>query len=311
MIPAMGSRRLPLVILCYFLIYLVWGSTYYFIKVAVETINPFAVIGFRFFCGGLFFLIISLIAKRIKRMPTRQEWFSSMFMAFMLLIMGNGLVTIAERKVDSYIAALVVACTPVLVVIFNFLWFKKKPTMLAVGGICIGIIGVAFILYNGQSIRSSITPSIIIVLCAVVFWSCATSLGHRMKPYPDIFVSSSMQMGFAGIVCLVFLAVPGFAARVPSATSVPSLFSILSVFYLATIASFAFVAYNYLLLHEPAQRISSYALINPLIAVLIGILLGKEKIVPFMYGGLMCIIVGVGLIMYGDLLARALFRRRN
>jgi drug/metabolite transporter (DMT)-like permease len=292
------KRKSLLILLAYLTIYLVWGSTYFFIKMAVKTIPPFYVIGFRWCCGGLFLLALAVCGGRLKTRPTPKVIGSALILGFLLLIGGNGLITVAEQKVDSYLAALILAATPIAIAVFDRLLFKKGIRPAQSGGIFLGILGVAALLYDGKSVLGSITPDILLVLLGMTFWSLATSLGHRMEQYDDSFVSSGLQMLFAGIVSLGWAIYqnphPDF-----SAFSGPSWFGL---FYLTVLGSLAFCAFNYLLLHEPAIRISTYAFVNPLIAVILGLLLGSETPAPFLAVGFPLILAGLFLMLYGETL---------
>jgi drug/metabolite transporter (DMT)-like permease len=291
-----------LIIASYLLVYIVWGSTYYFIKVAVETIPPFLVVGLRFMLAGLTFLLVCRLTGRLNRLPNRQELFSAALLGSLLLLGGNGLVTIAEKRVDSYLAALIITSTPLAVAIINRILFGIRPSRMVTAGIVLGIAGIAIVLYDGSSLTGLFNPNVVLLVVALTLWSLATCLGHRLRHYPDVFASSGLQMLFVGLVCLSGQAVfaPASFARLAEA-SPGSLFAVL---YLASAGGITFAAFNYLLMHEPAQRISSYALVNPAIAVLIGLLIGKETPQPYLLLGLPILSSGIGLLLYGDLLVK-------
>jgi drug/metabolite transporter (DMT)-like permease len=295
-------RSLPLIIFCYLAVYIVWGSTYYFIKLGVQTIPPFLVVGIRFFVGGVFFLLFCWLTGRIKRVPTGRELLSAIFMASFLLLGGNALVTIAQKRVDSYLAALVITATPLAVAAWNLVLFRIRLKPVAALGIVLGIAGVGVLLYNGKSFGSSLNPHMLLVLLAAVMWSLATSVGHRMPRHPDVFVNSGIQMFYVGVVCFVIQSVMAPKAfGVLAASSVPSM---VGVAYLATIGSLTFAAFNYLLIHEPAQRVSSYSLVNPPIAVVFGLAIAGEKATPYLMVGLPFSLAGIALLLYGDRLLR-------
>lgn len=298
------SKNTLLVLFSYLTIYIVWGSTYFFIKMAVETIPPFFVIGFRWLVGGVLILGFSLLTRRFKRLPTLREVGSATLLGALLLLAGNGLISIAERKVDSYLVALVLALTPIVIAFFDWLLFKKKLTSINLVGISLGVAGVALLLYNGKSIASSFTPDLILVIGGLLFWSFATSLGHKIKVYPDNMVNSGIQMLVVGGGCLLMLAFtePSLIKVVPE-FSVPSL---MGAWYLAIVGSLAFCAYTYLIANEPAIRIASYAFVNPLIATFLGLVIGKETAAPFLFYAFPLILTGLFLMIYADLLLRYL-----
>jgi drug/metabolite transporter (DMT)-like permease len=291
-----------LIIISYLLVYIVWGSTYFFIKISVETIAPFLVVGLRFMIAGLAFFVFSLLSGGLRRLPNIKEMFSAALMGSLLLIGGNGLVTVAEKRVDSYIAALVITSTPLAVAIINRLLFGIRPSRMVATGIALGIGGIAIILYDGRSLSGMFSFQILLLITGLALWSLATCIGHRIKHYPDVFVSSGLQMLFVGIICLAGQGILDPFSFVKLQTS--STASIFSVLYLAGAGGITFAAFNYLLLHEPAQRISSYALVNPAIAVFIGLLIGKETPQPYLALGLPVLFCGIGLLLYGDILVK-------
>lgn len=293
-----------LILLSYLTIYIVWGSTYFFIKMAVETIPPFYVVGFRWLFGGVLIGGFAVLAGRLKRCPTVKEIGASALLGFLLLFGGNGLISVAERKVDSYLVALVLASTPVFVAFFDWLLFRKRLTVFNSLGIFVGITGVAFLLYNGKSIGSSLTPDLLLVICGLLVWSFATSLGHKLKVYPDNLVNSSIQMLIVGFGCLL-----GMAFTEPSLAQLlteVSFSSLMGFCYLAVVGSLAFCAYTYLIANEPAVRISSYAFVNPLIATFLGLVIGKETPTPFLFYGLPLILTGLLLMIHGESIYKSL-----
>ncbi len=297
-----------LVLISYLTIYIVWGSTYFFIKMAVDTIPPFYVIGFRWLVGGIIILGFSLFTGRFKRLPTLREVGNATLLGVLLLVTGNGLISIAERKVDSYMAALVLALTPIVIAFFDWMLFRKKLSLMNLTGILIGVAGVALLLYDGNSVFTSITPDVLLVIGGLLSWSFATSLGHKIEVYPDILINSGIQMLIIGAGCML-----GMVFHQPSLTVILPEFSVSSwtgVWYLAIVGSLAFCAYTYLIAHEPAIRISSYAFINPLIATFLGLVVGKETPAPFLAYAFPVILAGLFLMIYGEALLTKIRRTK-
>jgi drug/metabolite transporter (DMT)-like permease len=306
------NRRVLTVVACYATVYLAWGGTYFFIRRSVETIPPFYVIGIRWSIGGLMFLIIAFLGGRLRRLPPLRDVLFALLLGSLLLIGGNGLVTVGEQRVDSYIAALLASSIPILVALLDRVLLRRHLTPLRLLGILAGFSGVALLLYNGRSIGSSLNSWILVTLGGIGFWSLATSLGHRFLESSDNLVSSAIQMTFVGIVCLVagllFSASP---AEVAARMSVRSL---VGLSYLAIVGSVAFVAYTYLIGHEPTERVVSYAFVNPLIAVMLGLLFGGESANPLLWVGLPLILLGLAFMFYGKYVKvalRALGRREQ
>ncbi|MCX7031723.1 MAG: EamA family transporter, partial [Spirochaetes bacterium] len=304
-----SSGRSPvLVVASYLTVYVVWGSTYFFIKRSVATIPPFAVLAIRWTVGGVLLLAIAAATGRLRRMPSAREIASAAALATLLLILGNGMITASERQVDSYMAALLTSSAPLVVTLFDRVLLRQRLTLVRVLGVVLGFGGVALLLYDGQSLASSLDVPVLLGLAGVLFWGLATSLGHRFPVHGDNTVNSGIQMLFTGVVSLAITLLAGNRpAEIAAAMSGESLFG---VAYLAVIGSIAFSAYTYLVKHEPAERVVSYALVNPLIALVLGLAVGHESPKPLIAVGSPLILVGLGFMLYGERLAGWLRRRR-
>jgi drug/metabolite transporter (DMT)-like permease len=310
--PGRTRREAILVVAAYLTVYVVWGSTYFFIRQAVRTIPPFHVVGLRWTVGGVLLLGIALATGRLRGLPSPRALLSSLLLGFLLLLVGNGLISVAEQSVDSYIAALLSASAPILVAVFDRFLMRKPLSLMRVLGIAGGFVGVALLLYNGQSIGSSLSTFILIDLAGVAVWSFATSLGHRLPVPGDNLVNSGIQMLFTGVVALAGSLL--FGPRPAAVIAGASLLSAVSVLYLAVVGSAAYAAFTYLVSREPAARVVSYALVNPLIALLLGLGLGSESPTPYLWAGVPLIIVSLVLMLYGERIvawarARAAARR--
>lgn len=287
-------------IISYLTIYIVWGSTYYFIKTAIATIPPFYVVGLRFAIGGTFLLTYALISNRLRNKPRIREVISSIFIGCLLLIGGNGLVTLAEKRVDSYMAALIVSCIPIAVLLMDRIISKTRISRSSIIGIILGMSGVGILLFKANT-SFSISGHLWLIFAAVVFWSLGTSLS-KIFPLPkDIFVNSGIQLTTVGIICLTVLqnSTPFSTINWGNIT----VYSWFSLGYLTILGSFALACYSYLLKHEPNHRIVTYTFVNPLIAILFGIYIGGEKAVPGLIPGTSLILLGLALMFYGKKVA--------
>ncbi|PKL19593.1 MAG: hypothetical protein CVV49_00720 [Spirochaetae bacterium HGW-Spirochaetae-5] len=275
------------IILSYLAIYFVWGSTYLGIKWAVETIPPFYLVGFRFISGGIVFIIISIAAGKIKSFPKLKEITSALFLGVFLLLLGNGFISWAEEKVDSYLASLIVSSTPFCIAFFNWILFKEKLS----------------------PVRSTFNFSfhLGLILIGFICWSFATSMGHKLPVHKNNLFNSGMQMLFVGVIALTL----SYFVYKPLPVIIPeiSLRSWGGLIYLSVFGAAGFYAYNYLLVNEPAIRISSYAIVNPLIAVLLGIFAGNEKPSMMLFIGMPVILGSLICMMYGETLI-SLFRNK-
>lgn len=295
--------------LSYLCIYLVWGSTYFFIRMAVQSIPPYLLVGVRFAAGGMLLLGIVAFRGGLRRLPSLRQALSACLLGGLLLFGANGLVTVAEVRVDSYVAALVLAATPLAVALFDRLLFGRRVSGLRLAGIVVGVAGVGVLLYRG-SLALSLSSHTLLILAAMLLWSLGTSLGHRLPLHPDNLVNSAVEMLFAGLASLALFALSGRA--VLPALAAASARSLWGAGFLTVFGSLGFTAYAYLLAHEPAIRIVSYALVNPLIATLLGLLLGGESATPLLGFGMPMVIGGLVTMLYGEtILARLRDRRAS
>jgi drug/metabolite transporter (DMT)-like permease len=295
------------ILLSYLTIYIVWGSTYLAMRWAVESLAPFYLVGIRFFIGGSAFLVLSIVAGKLRRKPTLLELGSSLLMGIFLLLLGNGLMSVGLQRIDSYLAAIIISATPFCVALFNRILFRQKIASIRLIGIIIGFLGVVSILYNEKNPFASLDPYVLFVIAGLFSWAFATSLGHKIPVYPNNLVNSGLQMIFAGMLALAlsqFLYSP-----LPELIPNISVRSWWAVAYLATIGSAAYYAYVYLLAHEPSIRVVSYAIVNPLIAVILGLILGNEKAVPLLALGMPFIFIGLVFMLYGESIRNSLIKK--
>jgi drug/metabolite transporter (DMT)-like permease len=295
------KRQSGLVIASYATIYLVWGSTYFFIRQSVLTIPPMWVLAIRWLIGGGLLLGFSAARGGLKKLPSARNILSALVLGTLLLLAGNGGITIAELNVDSYVAALLASSTPIIVALFDSLLLRKRLTTARILGVVFGFAGVAVLLYNGHSLSTSLNASVLIGLGGVLAWGLATSLGHRFPVSGDNTVNSGIQMLFVGVVSLIVCMVAGLG---PGAVlKAASVISLVGVLYLGVIGSLAFSAFTYLVRVEPAGRVVSYALVNPIIALALGLGLAAESPTPYLALGVPLALVGLGFMLYGERLA--------
>lgn len=289
------------IILSYATLYIVWGSTYYFIKLAVTTIPPMYVVAFRFLFGGLGLIGYTLLINRknIRNViPTVNQIVYSSLIGMLLLIGGNGMVTVSEMKVDSYIAALLISTVPIIVLVFDNLILKKKILPVSLFGAGIGVAGTWLLLSNGQTLLPSINSYVLFLFAAAISWAFGTTLSKKVSLPRDVIMNTGVQSLTAGILSFIAW---NFVQPVNTLSlndiSPESWFSLA---YLAIIGSVAFCAYSFLLKHEPNHRVVTYSLVNPVIAVLLGVCIGREKTVPFLVPACILIVSGLFFLFYGE-----------
>ncbi len=264
-------------------LYLVWGSTYLGIAVAVDTIPPFLMAAIRFSIAGGVLLVWSLARDRGGFVaPTRREWRDSLIVGGLLLGGGMGLVAFGELTVPSGITALLIAMMPVWVAIFGRLFLGERLPRMAVVGIAVGFVGVAFLAgpsaFGGAGALDPV--GLAAVLLSPICWSLGSLFAsHRASLPSKPLLATSAQMLAGGAVLIVMSGLRGeFGTFRPEAISTESL---VALAYLTVIGSLlAFTTYGWLLRVAPLPLISTYAYVNPVVAVALGAFVLQESIEP-------------------------------
>ncbi len=260
-------------------VYLIWGSTYLAIRFAVETLPPFLMAGTRFLIPGLMLVVWRRLTG--DPAPTRHQWVSAATIGLLLLLGGNGLVSWAEQRVDSGIAALLVGTTPIWLVLIDALFVTRhRPRWQAVMGLLTGLGGIIVLVGPGSLFAGPGGYDLLgigAVLLAAFFWSLGSIYSRRadMPSSPLLGTGMEMLAGCAGLY-LVSL-VSGEAANFDLAAV--SLRSGLGLVYLIVAGSLGgFVAYTWLLRNAPVPLVATYAYVNPLVAILLGNWLAHEPL---------------------------------
>jgi drug/metabolite transporter (DMT)-like permease len=278
-------------------IYIVWGSTYLAIRFAVETMPPFLMAGFRFVVAGMILFTWRRLAG--DPAPKRIEWRSAAIVGFFLLVGGNGNVVWAEQRVPSGIAALIVGSSPLWMVLLDALRpGGARPTVRTVIGVAIGFLGIALLIgpnqLAGPATRLDLL-GVISLLLAAFFWAVGSlyTRGAKLPASPLMGTSIEMLAGGAGLFLLG--TITGEWARLDFARI--STESLLGLGYLITFGSLVgFAAYVWLLRVAPTPLVSTYAYVNPLIAVFLGSLLAEEQLTASILIAALVIVSAVALI---------------
>jgi drug/metabolite transporter (DMT)-like permease len=265
-------------------LYIVWGSTYFGIKVAIETIPPFFHAGIRFLISGTILVIWQRAAGN--ELPTRKQWMSTAFIGLMLLLGGNGLVAWAEQFIPSGIAALIISSMPMFLVVAEAMRPNgAKPNWQAIVGLLVGFVGI-FILVGPSKISGSdihMDPSgVVALLGACLLWTTG-SIYSKTADLPKsslMTTGAEMLMGSIGLF-VVSLLTGELKGWDPAQVSMRSVYGLL---YLITVGSIiGFGSYIWLLQNAPISLVSTYAYVNPIIAVLLGSWLGNEPLGPHVW----------------------------
>jgi drug/metabolite transporter (DMT)-like permease len=295
------------------ILYVVWGSTYLGIRIAVETIPPFLLAGARFGLAGLVIFGVALLRQRGRiPFPTRREWRDMTIIGAALMAGGMGLVALGEETVPSGIAALLIAMMPLWVAVLGGIFFGERLPRVAIAGVAIGLVGVGILVGPSASAAESFDPGgILALLISPISWSCGSLYSsHRAKLPKDPLVATGGQMLAGSAILIVLAAVRGeYAGFRVDAVSPESLAAFV---YLTVIGSLvAFTAYVWLLRVAPLPLIATYAYVNPIVAVVLGAIVLQEPITPRTLVAGAVIIFAVALIITarGRLMSAA--RRRS
>jgi len=263
-------------------LYIVWGSTYLAIRFTVETIPPFMSAGLRFLISGA----ILFAWRRLtgEPSPTKKQWISTAIVGTALLLGGNGLVAWAEQRVPSGIAALMVSTSPMWLVLFEALRpGGTRPGWVAICGLLIGFGGVFILIGPAEFTSKSGTQFDTLGTVALLFASLLWSVGSIYSKHADMPKSTLMSTGaemLAGAVIL-FVVSAGSGEMNGFRLADVSQRSWLGLGYLITIGSLVgFVSYGWLLQNAPVSLMSTYAYVNPVVAVFLGSWLAGEPLTP-------------------------------
>jgi drug/metabolite transporter (DMT)-like permease len=303
--PTLGrpARRSPLtagVVVALLAVYVIWGSTYLAIRVVVtHGLPPLLGMGVRFLVAGLLLAaVLRLRGGAGSLRVTSAQLRSAAVVGVLLLFGGNGFVAVAEQILPSGLAALLVSTTPLWLVVLGLLT-GERARRASVAGTLVGFAGTAVLARPGGQGGGVAWWGAAIVLFATLCWASG-SLYSRHQPRPaDPFVSSAYQMLIGGLVLSLAGLARGEAARVDPA-SVPAA-GWWALAYLVVVGSLvAYTAYFWLLGSAPLQLVSTYAYVNPVVAVALGwALLGERVTVPVVVGGALAV-AGVVIVITSE-----------
>ncbi len=274
------------IILSLISLYFIWGSTYLGMRIALEGFPPFLLAGVRFLiAGGILYAILRV---RGTPAPGRKQWAGAAVLGALLLVGGNGGVVFAEQWVASGLAALGIAAVPLWTVLFFGLW-GRWPRRLEWLGLGLGFVGVVILnLENG--LRASPIGAIVLLL-APMSWGLGSAWSQHL-PLPKGLMSSAAQMLTGGLLLMLM----SFAFR----EGMPHIHTVRPLWAMAFLIVFgsliAFSAYGYLLQRVRPALATSYAYVNPLVAVGLGVALAGEHITLVGLVAMLIILSGVGLV---------------
>jgi drug/metabolite transporter (DMT)-like permease len=284
-------------LLAFAIVYIVWGSTYLAIRYAVQTIPPLLMAGSRFLVAGTLLFAVSLLRTSVR--PKLIHWRTAVVLGFLLLFCSNGAVTVAEQRITSGMAALLITSEPMWIVLLNWLRVGgRAPSTREIAGVVIGFAGVALLLspqmsaLHGSLAGSNLFWYLLIVLTALT-WAAGSLYGIGAPMVADRPMGNGMTMLVGGGM-MFFSGLATGEARGFQWHAVSAI-SIAAWAYLIVFGSLAaFSAYTYLMSNATPAKASTYAFVNPVVAVLLGWSVAGE---PLDVRSALAIAIIVGAVM--------------
>lgn len=294
-----NNRNLVVLIAAFAAVYVFWGSTYLAIKYMIDTLPPFLVAGARFAVAGSILIVWARFTKDYER-PKAVHWKTSFIVGTLLLLGGNGGVVLATHYIPTSLAALLVATEPLWIVLLSWLWLRTgRPNWKVALGLLIGFVGV-YILISGKAAGLAGSGygqwiGVIAVIFGALSWATGSIYGLKAETPKSSLLTAGMQM-LAGSVSLLIVGIlrGEYATFDPAAVSATSVFAL---FYLIVFGSLiGFTAYSWLLKNAQPAMVSTYAYVNPVIAVILGWSIAGESMTAQMLIGAFVIVTSVILI---------------
>jgi drug/metabolite transporter (DMT)-like permease len=277
-----------LVAVCLLSVYVIWGTTYFAIKVGIEGTPPFFLIGSRFMVAGALLLIWQ--ALRGRPMPTVKQWRGAALIGFLLLVVGNGGVAVAEHWVSSGATVALISVMPLTTALWSGI-FGEWPRRLEWAAIALGAVGAAVMLM-GRDLQAS-TAGTVVILVGVTCWSLGTVLSRRID-VPHGPTGFGAEMLAAGVMALIVSLLLREHWALPATSRVWSAWIYLVVFG----SVIGFSAYRFLVERVSTTLASTYAYVNPPVALIVGWWLGHESFSPNTLLGLPIVLGSVALLTW-------------
>jgi drug/metabolite transporter (DMT)-like permease len=287
-------------IIALLLIYLIWGSTFLGVKVAIESFEPIFTSSIRFIVAGFGFILFSML--KGWKSVSRKQLINATFIGILLSGVGNSSLAYGIKYISTGIVSIIAATIPLLIFLFNYLFFeRKKPSTVAIIGLLLGFLGMIILVNPFQNVSDSLPMIPILVIgMGTISWAYASLKNKELDLPKNSIQSAGIQMFAAGIFNLLisilmennqFYALQHFSAR-----------SAWAIVYLIFIGSYiGYSAFLWLINNAPVPLVSTYAFVNPIVAFILGYLFLGEQLSAISIIASCIILIGVVLITIGNI----------
>lgn len=270
------SKNTLLIVLAFFAIYIFWGSTYLLNKIALQELAPLMLAAVRFILAGILIFIIAKCLGLSLRI-SKKQLFNSIIAGFLFLAYGNGVLVWSLNYVDSGFAALEVSTQPLVILLLMRIFQGKKIKAKSLVGVCLGIMGIYLLVTQKQLIhQEGSTLAIFMIFSCILSWSIASLFVVKADLPSNFFVNAGYQMIFGGTILILASYCFGEPWISPLNWNMKTNISLIGLILLGSIA--AFTAFNYLLKVVSTEKVATSALINPIVALLLGWYFLDERI---------------------------------
>lgn len=262
------QNKLVVIISAFFAIYVIWGSTYMFNKIAVGELAPFMLASVRFITAGLLiFIIASILGISIK--INKRQLINTTIAGFLFLTFGNGLAVWALKYVDSGFAALIISAQPLMILLLMRIHQGKKIKLMSVIGVILGIIGI-YLLIGQQEVlaKENAVIGILMIVACMFGWAYGSLFVGKAELPPNYFVNTGYQMVTGGLMLVFVSLLIGEPWSLPTTWSSDVQISMLLLILLGSIV--AFTSFNYLLKIVSPEKVATSTYVNPIVALFLG-----------------------------------------
>ena len=262
------NKNTTLIIVAFFSIYVIWGSTYLLNKIAVSELPPFKIAAIRFISAGLLILLIAKLLG-LKLSISVKELKNTMIAGFLFLTFGNGVAVWALKYVDSGFAALEISAQPLVILVMMRILEGKKIKAMSIIGVILGIIGIYLLVGQEEILTGEHSlKGVIMIFACMLSWAYGSIFVSKAELPSNFFVNTAYQMLTGGVMLFVCSLCLGEAWSVPSSWSQEVQWSLVLLIIFGSIV--AFTSFNYLLKIVSPEKVATSTYVNPIVAMFLG-----------------------------------------